>query len=435
MAMTSTFEERRHFETLDRAALEQRQLQRLNELLSQILPTNVFYARKFSGRSLPLASLDHLAELPSTTKEELVLGSESGVVPANRTWPLERYVRYHQTSGTHGRPMPVYDTAEDWRWWIDCWQFVLDAAETTPADRAMLAFSFGPFIGFWSAHDALVARGALVIPGGGMNSRARLDLIERTAPTILLCTPTYALHLIEVARECGVDLAKSSVTRIIVAGEPGGSVPAVRQQIEQAWQARIIDHAGASEVGPWGYADAAGRGIHILESEFIAEFVSVETGQPAGDGELSHLLLTSLGRPGLPIIRYRTGDLVRPRWNSTGSNRFALLEGGVLGRADQMMVIRGVNVFPSAIEEIVRSFPEVAEFRMTARKRGAMDELLVEVEDRLSAPERIAEEMYLRLGLKIEVALAPPAALPRFEGKGRRFIDERHTAERNSDER
>ena len=423
--MTLTFDERRRLESLDRAALEQVQLQRLNQLLAQILPTNAFYARKFAGVSSPLTSLKQFAQLPVTTKEELVLPGVDGVVPANRTWPLERYVRYHQTSGTHGRPLPVYDTADDWQWWIESWQFVLDAAETTPADRAMLAFSFGPFIGFWSAHDALVARGALVIPGGGMNSRARLDLIERTEPTILLCTPTYALHLIEVARECGVDLAKSSVKRIIVAGEPGGSVPAVRQQIEQAWQARLVDHAGASEVGPWGYADAAGRGIHILESEFIAEFVSVETGQPAADGELSHLLLTSLGRPGLPIIRYQTGDLVRPRRSGEGANRFVLLEGGVLGRADQMMIIRGVNVFPSAIEEIVRSFPEVTEFRMTARKRGAMDELLVEVEDRLAAPERIAEEMYLRLGMKIEVALAEPASLPRFEGKGRRFVDQR----------
>jgi phenylacetate-CoA ligase len=428
--MTLTFEERRRLESLDRAALEQVQLQRLNQLLAQILPTNEFYARKFHGVPLPLTSLDQLGELPPTTKEELVVGDAHGNVPANRTSPLERYVRYHQTSGTHGRPMPVYDTADDWRWWVDCWQFVLDAAETTPADRAMLAFSFGPFIGFWSAHDALVARGALVIPGGGMNSRARLDLIERTEPTILLCTPTYALHLIEVAAECGFNLAESSVTRIIVAGEPGGSTPAVRDRIEAAWQARVVDHAGASEVGPWGYASADRRGIHILESEFIAEFVSVETGEPAVDGELSHLLLTTLGRLGLPIIRYRTGDLVRPRWSDAGANRFVLLEGGVLGRADQMMIIRGVNIFPTAIEQIVRSFPEVVEYRLTARKRGAMDELLVEVEDRLSAPERIAEEMYLRLGLKIEVELAPPASLPRFEGKGRRFVDERQRDER-----
>ena len=427
--MELNFEQRRELQSLDRASLERLQLERLNAALARAAAENPFYARKLVGVSLPLGSLADLAALPTTVKAELTADCEPEELPANRTWPIERYVRFHQTSGTHGRPMPVYDTAEDWQWWIGCWQFVLDAAETTAADRAMLAFSFGPFIGFWSAHDALVARGALVIPGGGMNSRARLDLIERTRPTVLLCTPTYALHLVEVAAECGFDLASSSVTRIIVAGEPGGSILAVRERIEAAWQARVIDHAGASEVGPWGYADAERRGVHVLESEFIAEFQSVETGRLAGEGELSHLLLTSLGRHGLPIIRYQTGDLVRPSWRGSGGNRFVLLEGGVLARADQMMIIRGVNIFPSAVEEILRSFPEVVEYRLTARKRGAMDELLVEVEDQRSAPERIAEAMSLRLGLKIEVALAPPASLPRFEGKGRRFIDERREGE------
>ena len=427
--MTVSYEDRRRLESLARPELVTLQLERLNALLARLIADNAFYARKFGAIRLPLASLDHLAELPTTTKEELVSGAPTNSAPANLTWPLERYVRYHQTSGTHGRPMPVYDTAEDWQWWIDAWQFVLDAAQTTAADRALLAFSFGPFIGFWSAHDALVARGALMIPGGGMNTRARLDLIERTSPTILLCTPTYALHLADAAAECGFDLAGTTVTRIIVAGEPGGSLPSVRDRIERAWQAQVIDHAGASEVGPWGYADAQRRGVHILESEFIPEFIGVESGQPAGDGELSHLLLTSLGRTGLPVVRYQTGDLVRPRWSEAGANRFVLLEGGVLGRADQMLIVRGVNIFPSAVEQILHSFPEVAEYRMTARKRGAMDELVVEVEDRLSAPARIADEMYVRLGLKIDVKLAPPASLPRFEGKGRRFIDQRNQEE------
>lgn len=186
-----------------------------------------------------------------------------------------------------------------------------------------------------------------------MNSRARLDLIERTAPTVLLCTPTYALHLMEVAAECGSIWPSRASRGSSSRANRGAPYRRWRDRIEAAWNSRVVDHAGASEVGPWGYADAWRRGIHILESEFIAEFVSVETGRPAADGELSHLLLTSLGRAGLPVIRYRTGDLVRPRWSETGANRFVLLEGGVLGCADQMMIIRGVNIFPSAVEEIV----------------------------------------------------------------------------------
>jgi phenylacetate-CoA ligase len=421
--MFSSAESRRRCESLDRSALKEHQLARLNGLLARILPANEFYANKFSGARLPLQSWEDYRTLPFTTKEELAVDASSDASPANLTWTIDRYVRFHQTSGTHGRPLAVYDTAEDWQWWIECWQYVLDAAGVTAADRALLAFSFGPFIGFWSAHDALVARGALVIPGGGMNSRARLDLIERTGATALFCTPTYALHLVELAEECKFNLARSLVDKIIVAGEPGGSMENIRNRIEAAWEARVIDHAGASEVGPWGYADAERRGLHVLESEFIAEFLSLETGEPAREGEVSQLVLTALGRAGMPVIRYRTGDLVRPAWPTGGANRFVLLERGVLGRADDMMIIRGVNIFPSSVEQILRSFPEIVEYRMTARKRGAMDDLLVEVEDHLGDTRRIAEELYLRLGLRIDVQLAAPLSLPRFEGKGRRFVD------------
>ena len=427
--MPHSSEQRRRFEALDRTALADHQLSRLNELLATILPANSFYAKKLATAPHRLEHLDQLSELPLTTKEELLADDAANHWPANLTWPVERYVHYHQTSGTRGRPLSVCDTAVDWQWWVDSWQYVLDAAEITSADRSLLAFSFGPFIGFWSAYDALVARGTMAIPGGGMNTLARLDLIKRTGTTALFCTPTYALHLVEVAEEHSINLAHFEVRKIVVAGEPGGSVPATRQRIEAAWNARLTDHGGASEVGPWGYGDRKQQGLHILESEFIPEFQPVvppaEAGSPGAMGGVSHLILTSLGRPGMPILRYRTGDLVKPVWPAEGPNRFVLLEGGVLGRADDMMVIRGVNIFPSSIEQILRSFPEVVEFRLTARKRGEMDELVVEVEDRLQDPGRIAEELQLRLGLKVDVRLAPAMSLPRFEGKAQRFVDQR----------
>ena len=421
----SSPEDRRRFESLDRDDLADYQLTRLNELLAALLPANRFYAEKFANCHQRLESIEELAELPLTTKEELLSDDASLHWPANLTWPLDRYVRYHQTSGTRGRPLSVCDTDDDWQWWIDSWQYVLDAACITNEDRALLAFSFGPFIGFWSAYDALVHRGAMAIPGGGMNTLARLELIRRTNATALFCTPTYAMHLVEVAEENNINLAQFAVRKIVVAGEPGGSVPATRARIESAWNARVTDHSGASEVGPWGYGDSQQRGLHVLEAEFIPEFLSVATGEPAAAGELSHLVLTCLGRHGMPIIRYRTGDLVKPTWPAGGPNRFVLLEGGVLSRADDMMIVRGVNIFPSSIEQIVRSFPEVVEFRLTARKRGEMDELVLEVEDHLQDSGRIAEELQLRLGLKVDVRLAPTMSLPRFEAKGARFIDQR----------
>ncbi len=429
----STELQRRRLEGLDRPALTAWQVARLNPLLDELRDAGGFYAKKLRGCPAMIESLDQFRQLPYTLKEELQ-PSRHNDDAQNRTYGPERYVRFHQTSGSRGRPMSVYDTAEDWAWWIEGWQFVLDAAGVTRADRAMLAFSFGPFIGFWSAFDAFAVRGVLTVSGGGLGSLARVDLIERTSANVLCCTPNYALHLAEVAAQHGIRLDKLSIEKVIVAGEPGGSVPAIRQRIEKAWGAVVTDHGGATEVGPWGYGpcageELAGKGLYVNESQFLAEFVSLESGEPAREGELSHLILTTLGRAGAPVLRYRTGDVVRPRWDHAGDNRFVFLEGGVLSRADDMMIIRGVNVFPSAVEQILRGFPEVVEYRMTARKRGEMDQLVIEVEDRMQQPGRIAEELQLRLGLKIEVHLAAAMSLPRFEGKGKRFVDQR--ADRN----
>ena len=418
-------EERRRLETINRGQIAALQLQRLNILLQAILPRNEFYARKLAGVSLPVQSHAELGRIPFTLKDELVGAGHPMDLAGNHTYPVERYSRYHRTSGTRGRPLVVLDTDEDWQWWIENWQFVLDAAQVRGDDRVFLAFSFGPFIGFWSAHDAAAARGALVIPGGGMNTPARLDLLRLSRATVLCCTPSYALHLAEVASAQGLDLSATDVRRIIVAGEPGGSIPSLRERIESAWDAKVIDHAGATEIGPWGYSDPNHRGLHVLETEFLAEFLAVETNRPAEEGELAELVLTTLGRAGCPVIRYRTGDLVRPIWEHDSPVRFVLLAGGVLGRADDMVTIRGVNIFPSALDQILREFPEITEYRITAHRPGAMDMLTIEIEDRLCQPERVAQEMQLRLGLQMEVRVVPSGSLPRFEGKGRRFVDQR----------
>ena len=410
---------------LDAEVLATHQLRQLNHLLESILPHNQFYAEKLAGVELPLTSLDQLYELPFTFKDELIGSHESGDLANNRTFPLEKYVRFHRTSGTRGRPMVVLDTQEDWHWWTEAWQFVLDAAEIGGEDRCFMAFSFGPFIGFWSAFDAVLERGCLAIPSGGLSTAARLEMIRANRATALFCTPTYALHLADQAHDDQINVADLEVRRIILAGEPGGSIPAIRDRIETAWNAKVIDHSGATEVGPWGFADSHQSGMHVNEAYFIAEFLSVETGEAASEGELSELVLTTLGRTGCPVIRYRTGDLVRPSWNHETGCNFVLLEGGVIGRSDDMLVIRGVNVFPSGIEQILRSFPEVVEYRMTAQKNGEMDALSVEIEDRLNEPKRIEKELRLRLGLNVEVRSVELGSLPRFEGKGRRFVDNR----------
>jgi phenylacetate-CoA ligase len=414
----------------DREQLTRLQLGKLNRLLSS-LQTHPLYAAALSRCALPLRSVDELAAFPLICKSDLL--AQQPNEPARLfAGPLPQYVRYHQTSGSRGWPMPVLDTAEDWAWWIECWQYVLDAAEVTRNDIAMMAFSFGPFIGFWTANDALVQRGSLVVPGGGLTSLARLKLMQQQNCTVLCCTPTYALHLASVAAEHAIDLAANRISRIIVAGEPGGSVPAVRHAIESQWQARVVDHAGASELGAWGFASANDSGLHVAESEFIAECLvfdeATENPRPAREGELSELVMTNLGRYGGPAIRYRTGDIVRPFWKHDLPCRFIHLAGGVLGRADDMLVIRGVNVFPSSVEAIVREITPLAEFRIIATRRDAMDQIRIEIEDDyetdIAGP--LAELLRERLALRIPVAVVAHGSLPRSEGKSRRWIDERN---------
>ncbi len=410
---------------LSRAALDRLKLERLRQLVATILPGNRFYAGKLARVSTELRSLADLERWPFTFKEELVAGAHAGT-PANLTWPGDRYVRFHQTSGTHGRPLPVFDTADDWTWWMAAWGEILDRGGVRAGDRALVASSFGPYAGFWSAFDAMVGRGAMAIPTGGMSSLARLELARTVAATVLVATPSYALHLAEVARAEKLDAAQLGVRLVIVAGEPGGSIPGVRARIAEAWAADVLDHAGATEVGPWGVGTLAGGGIDVIETCFHAEFLSLQTGQAADDGELSELVLTTLGRSGAPVIRYRTGDLVRPsRPSATATCPWVRLEGGILGRTDDMLVVRGVNVFPSAIDDIVRSFPEIVEYRLTLDTVASLDALTLEVEDHLADPDRVARELQVRLGLKVGVVAVPIGSLPRFEGKGRRVVDRR----------
>jgi phenylacetate-CoA ligase len=409
-----------------RAALDAFKLDRFRRLLREILPRNAFYAAKLAHVDVDhLAGFDDVADWPFTFKEELVEAAGQGGLPGNLTWPPERYVRFHQTSGTHGRPLPVFDTADDWAWWMECWRAILDRGGVAAGERVLVASSFGPYAGFWSGFDAAVARGALAIPTGGMTSVARLQLARELAATVLVATPSYALHLAEVAEEHKIDLAATPVRLVIVAGEPGGSIPATRARIAERWGADVLDHAGATEVGPWGVGDRQGGGLDVIETCFHPEFLALDTGRAALPGELAELVLTTLGRSGAPVIRYRTGDVVRPTWAAAGDRPWVRLEGGILGRADDMLVVRGVNIFPGAIDDIVRSFPEVVEHRLIVERRGSLDELRLEVEDRLAAPGRIADEFKLRLGLRVEVAAVPIGSLPRFEGKGRRLIDRR----------
>jgi phenylacetate-CoA ligase len=427
-------------EAADRNALADLQAGRLARLIGETYGRNRFYTRKLDAAGLHPSALSFprdLRTLPLTTKAELVADQRSAPPWGTAlTEPIERYTRYNQTSSTTGDPLRWLDTNESWQWMLECWKAVYRAARVGAGDRILFPFSFGPFLGFWTAFEAGCQIGAHCIPAGGMSSQARLALVDALAPTVICCTPTYALRMAEVAGESRrgrPDLSAGSVRTLIVAGEPGGNIAVTRERIETAWGARVVDHYGLTEVGPVGYGCWESPGsLHVNECEYIAEVL-----EPGGDGEVAdgqrgELVITNLGRTASPLIRYRTGDIVVRRADPCACGRtLARLEGGILARADDMVTIRGVNVYPSAVEAVVRRFDEVAEYRATITSSGALRELAIDVElvpgvpDAPSTALRLGAAFRETFGLTVPVRVVESGSLPRFEMKAQRFIIER----------
>ena len=398
-------------------------------LIAEVARSNEFQRERLDG--LGLGSLDDLRRIRPVDKAELLRDQQAHPpFGRNLTYPYERYVHLHQTSGTAGSTLRVLDTKEDWDWWRSCLRDVFAAAGVGSSDLVALAYSFGPYTQFWASYEGAGAVGANRIALGGMDSVQRLETIREYSATTLVCTPSYAIRLASVAAQNGLIDALSSVTRIICTGEPGASLPAVRAQIETLWEAGCFDHAGLSEVGAFGYPCADGGGIHLNEREFVAEIVAPGREDPVAPGEVGELIVTAIGRKGFPAIRYRTGDVVECCEDPCPADHAGRwLPGGILGRADDMVVIRGMNVFPSAIEQVLREFDEIGEFRITYyNEPTAMDEVKVEVElAHQNQGRAIQARLRTRLGLRVRIVPLQPGILPIDSGKARRVIDMRQT--------
>ena len=431
--------------SLDQVRAEQ--LARLRERLPEVLRGNRFWRERLHD----VQGWDDFRRLPLTSKEDLVQDqARHPPFGSNLTYPLESYVRVHQTSGSSGgRPLRWLDTAESWEWWCRLWaEHVYAAAAVGPADRVFLAFSFGPFVGFWSAFAGAERLGALVVSGGAMSSEQRIVTMLELGATVLLCTPTYALRLAELAAEMGVDLAASAIRATIHAGEPGASVPATREAIERAYGAAAFDHTGMTELGPTGFSCAQRDGVHLIETEFVFEVLAqdplpdpprkgegdVAADPPRkGEGDLAvaardegegELVATNLGRWGSPLFRYRTGDRVQLSRRPCGcGSTFPKLLGGLRGRVDDMVTVRGVNLFPSQVEDVVRRHPEIGEFVIEHRRVREMDEVTLLVEcARGEAPLAVlGVELRHALGVRIVCRQVALGSLPRSELKARRL--------------
>jgi len=429
-------------ETMPRAELEGLQLRKLRSLLEWAGAKVPWHAERLRGAGVTpdsLRSLDDLRRVPFMTRDEWMQGQLERPPYGNLlAAPPEAAVRYHMTSGTTGRtPIRVLDSLKDWEWIAEMWCYALWGFGVRPADTVFVAFGYSTFIGFWGLHGAAEKLGCLVLAGGAMTTEQRVRQLADMGATVVASTPTYALRLAQEARRLGVDLAASPVRRLILSGEPAGSIPATKRLIEDQWGAKAGDTAGMTELGTIMMFECERQpgGTHVIEDHYVEEVVDPETAAPVGYGEMGERVVTSFGRGFIPVLRYRTRDLVVkvPHSRCDCGRTFDLYEGGIRGRVDDMKLVRGTNVYPRAIEAIVREHEQIDEFQIHLfTAEGIRDEIEVLVElpdpavDRAPLLERLAGDLAgAHEALRFGVREVEAGSLPRFELKARRVVDER----------
>jgi len=429
-------------ETMPREGIEALQTRKLRDLVGWAdarVPWQSKRLRDMGVTGDSIASLDDLRRIPLMTRDQWMQGQvdEPPFGPILAA-PKDAAIRYHMTSGTTGKtPIRVLESMKDWEWIAEMWCYGLWGFGVRPTDTVFVAFGYSTFIGFWGLHYACEKMGCLTLPGGAMATDQRVRQIVDMGATVVCSTPTYALRMAQEAKTMGVDLAGSPVQRLILSGEPAGSIPATKKLIEQEWGAKAGDTAGMTELGTimiFECADQPG-GTHIIEDNFIEEVLDPDSGEPVGYGELGERVVTSFGRGFIPVLRYRTRDFVLKVPGSTCScgRTWDIYEGGIRGRVDDMKLVRGTNVYPRAVEAIVREHPEIDEFQIrlyTAEGRRDEIEILVEIPDEVVDAGALVARLEKELAdahenLRFGVRQADSGTLPRFELKAKRLVDER----------
>src|SRR6266498_239934 len=420
-------------------ALQVRKLRNLVEWADAQVPWQAKRLRDAGVTADTIAGLDDLQRIPLMTRDEWMEGQlEEPPYGTNVAAPKEAAIRYHMTSGTTGKtPIRVLDGMKDWEWIAEMWCYGLWGFGVRPADTVFVAFGYSTFIGFWGLHYACEKLGCLTLPGGAMATDQRVKQIVEMGATVVASTPTYALRMAQEARSLGIDLAGSNVERLILSGEPAGSIPATKALIEEQWGAKAADTAGMTELGTIMIfeCDRQPGGMHIIEDHYIEEVVDPATDEPVPYGEMGERVVTSFGRGFIPVLRYRTRDFVVkvPHDRCPCGRTFDIYDGGLRGRVDDMKLVRGTNVYPRAVEAIVRDHPEIDEFQIRLfTDEGIRDEIevLVEIPDPSVDGGSILEALGKELagaheGLRFGVRQAETGSLPRFELKAKRVVDER----------
>ncbi len=434
-------------ETLPRDQLQALQLLKLRRMCEWAYANTAFHRRRFDAAGFKpeqLQTLDDIRRIPFMTREEWMESQlEHPMFGDLLATGQPNAIRYHLTSGTTGRtPIRVLDSMKDWDWIAEMWCYGLWGFGVRPEDVVYFAFGYGSFIGFWGAHYCCEKIGALVIPGGAQTTEARVRQIVEMGATVVCSTPTYALTLWQKARELGIDLAnESKVSKIILSGEPAGSIPAVKRQLEEAWGAKCGDTAGMTELGTIMIFECSHQpgGTHIIEDHFIEEVINPATDEPVGYGELGERVVTSFGRGFIPVIRYRTKDMVMkvPASTCDCGRTGDIYDGGIRGRWDDMKLIRGTNVYPRAVEAIIREYAAIDEFQIYIwRKDELQDEITIKLDIKPGfedtwpdLQQQLAKDLAsAHEGLRFNLERMDYGTLPRFELKAKRLVDARPVA-------
>jgi phenylacetate-CoA ligase len=427
-------------ETLPRDKLMELQFSKFQKIVGWAYEHSKFHRQLYQDAGLEpgdIMTWDDIRKVPKVEKSMMRQIQRKEPFPYGDMLcvPLERVTEFHQTSGTTGQPVYQADTWQDWEWWSESWSYIMYAQGFRDTDRVFLPFGYNVFVAYWAAHYGGEKMGCEVVPGGVLDTEARILKMQELRTTALMATPTYVLGMADTARGMGIDPAKDlQVKRILCAGEPGASIPATKQRMEEAWGAKVHDHVGATEIGAWGYeCTAQSGGLHANEALFLAELEDLATGEPITEpGRRGKLVITALDRMAQPCIRFDSKDVTEWADEPCPCGRtFRMIKGGVMGRADDITKVKGVLLAPSAIEEVVRSFPELGdEFEVEVTKEGDIDAIALKVElrpeaegQRQAVEARLVDQLRLKTNLRYNLEFRDYGTLPRYALKAKRFKD------------
>jgi len=428
-------------ETLPQEKLQTLQLKKFKRMVEWAYNNSPFYHRLYQGAGLEpedIKAFEDIQKVPKIEKGMMREVQKRDPFPYGdmMTVPLKRVTAFRQTSGTTGTPVYQADTWQDWEWWSESWCYILYAQGYRDTDRVFIPFGYNIFVAFWAGHYAAEKLGCEVVPGGVLDTQSRILKMQELKCNAFMATPTYVLGMADTAiNKLGIDPAKDlNIQKITCAGEPGASIPTTKKRMEDAWGAKVYDHIGATEIGAWSYeCTEQPGGLHVNEGFFLVEIEDIETGgiitEPGKDGKM---IITALDRMAKPCIRFDSKDVIRWADHQCDCGRtFRLIDGGVVGRSDDITKVKGVLLAPTAIEEVVRSIPELGdEYEVVVSKKGDIDNILLKIEilpgketEQESILFRLKDQLRVKTNLGYKIEVHPYGSLPRYDVKAKRFKD------------